>query len=166
MAAHLRNARTHRHAGQTDDHRHDERSALLPAAPAGALDQFAVLDGEKYGIEVVSHDGVWAVPGDRWAGAIRIVERVRKFRESSHEAELYRQREKDLVGRPPAPLVRHVGIPNVRCFDESRRGGGHRRADTGNHWETAPPQPAQYELAAVQARAHRRKQMARGAIWN
>src|SRR5437762_2073879 len=87
--------------------------ALLPAAFAGAFYQFAVLDGKEHGIEVLPHDGVSQVPADRRPGAIRIVERVRKFRESSCEAELYRQRQKDLVGRAPAPYVRHIGIPHV-----------------------------------------------------
>src|SRR2546428_114377 len=44
---------------------------------------------------------------------VAAAERVREFRESSREVELYRQRQKDLVGRAPAPNVRHVGIPHV-----------------------------------------------------
>ena len=39
-----------------DDDRPDERGALLPAAPAGAVDQLAVLDGARHRAEVVPHD--------------------------------------------------------------------------------------------------------------
>ena len=48
FALDLRHARSRRHARQADDHRHDEHGALLPAAPARALHQFAVLDGPQH----------------------------------------------------------------------------------------------------------------------
>src|SRR4029077_2619059 len=111
--AHFRHARPCGHAGQADDYRYDERGELLPAAPAGSFDQFAVLDGEKYGLEVLSDDSVPTVPADWCAGAIRIVERVRRFSKPAGKAELHRQREKDLVGRASAPHVRHTGISHV-----------------------------------------------------
>src|SRR5437899_9326915 len=48
VAADFRDARARGHAGPADHHRPDERRTLLPAAPAGAFDQFAFLDGPKH----------------------------------------------------------------------------------------------------------------------
>ena len=37
------------------------------------------------------------------------------------ETQLHRQRQENLVGRPPASHVRHAGIPHVRCAHQGRR---------------------------------------------
>src|SRR6185295_19803872 len=65
LAADLRPARARRGARSADDDRPDERGALLPAAPAGAVDQLAVLDGARHRPEIVPNDGVPALSTDR-----------------------------------------------------------------------------------------------------
>ena len=65
-----------------DDDRPDEHGAVLPAAPAGAVDQLAVLDGTRHRPEVVPHHGVPALPAHRRSRSLRIVERVRELRAS------------------------------------------------------------------------------------
>ena len=80
LAADLRPARPRRRARSLDDDRPDERGALLPAAPAGAVDQLAVLDGARHRPEVVPHDGVPPVSAHRHPRSLRLVERVRGVR--------------------------------------------------------------------------------------
>ena len=62
VAADLRPARARGGARTADGDRPDERGALLPAAPAGALDQLSVLDGARHRPEVVPHDGLPPLP--------------------------------------------------------------------------------------------------------
>ena len=45
---------------------------------------------------------------------------------------LHRQRQEDLVGHPPASLLRHAGIPHVRRAHARGRNHRHRGADPGH----------------------------------
>ena len=75
----------HVHVGRARSHvddRSDERGALLPAAPAGALDELAVLAGTRHRAEIVPHDGVQALPAHRHPRSLRVVDRVRAVRRS------------------------------------------------------------------------------------
>ena len=65
---------------RASDDRPDERGALLPAAPAGALDELAVLDGPRHRPEVVPHDGLPPLSAHRHSRSLRLVERVRGLR--------------------------------------------------------------------------------------
>ena len=77
VAADLRPARPRGRARSLVDDRADERGALLPAAPARAVDQLAVLDGARHRAEVVPHDGLPPLPAHRHPRSLRVVERVR-----------------------------------------------------------------------------------------
>ena len=104
-------------ARQADHDRPDERGALLPAAPARALDQLAVLDGPRHRAEVVPHDRLPPLSAHRHSRSLRIVERLRELRQPAGRAALHRQRQEDLVGRAAAPDLRHAGVPHVRRAD-------------------------------------------------
>ena len=66
--------------------------ALLPAAPAGALDQLAVLDGARHRPEVVPHDDLPALSAHRRARPLRLVERIRELRQAARRPALHRRR--------------------------------------------------------------------------
>ncbi len=121
VAAHLRPARPRRDARPRVDDRHHERGAVLPAAPAGAVDQLAVLDGPRHRAEVVSHDDLPPLPAHGRPRSLRLVERVRELSEPAHRSALHRRRQEDLVGHPAASDVRHAGVPRLRRAD-ARRG--------------------------------------------
>src|SRR5207247_880298 len=55
LAVDFRHARSRGHAGRADDYRLDERRAVLPPAPAGPLDEFALLDGPQHGTQILAH---------------------------------------------------------------------------------------------------------------
>ena len=74
LAADLRPARARRGARPLVDDRPDERGALLPAAPARALDQLAVLDGARHRPEVVPHDGLPPLSAHRHPRSLRLVD--------------------------------------------------------------------------------------------
>ena len=138
VAAHLRPARARRRPGRDHRHRSDERGALLPAAPAGALDELAVLDGARHRAQVVPHDDLPALSAHRRARPLQLLERVRELRQAARRAALHRRREEDLVGRAAAPHLRHAGVPRVRRADASGSGRDARRAHPGDHREAAP----------------------------
>ena len=114
VAADLRPARPRRRPGSHDDDPSDERGALLPAAPARALDQLAVLDGAQHRAEVVPHQRLQALPAHRRARPLRLVERLRELRAAAGRPALHRQREEDLVGRAAASDLRHARVPRLR----------------------------------------------------
>ena len=102
FAADLRPARPRRRARSDDDDRSDEHGAVLPAAPAGAVDQLAVLDGTRHRAEVVSHHRLPAVPAHRRSRSFRLVERLRELRadcSSSCTASTTRRRSGGTCGR-------------------------------------------------------------------
>ena len=66
----LRPARARRHRGPRDADPDHEPDAVLPAAPAGALDQLAVLDRHEHRAEVVPVQGVRSVPADEHPGHV------------------------------------------------------------------------------------------------
>ena len=113
---------------QHDDDRPDERGALLPAAPAGAVDQLAVLDGPRHRPQVVPDDDLPALPAHRRARSLRLVERLRELRPAARRPALHRRREEDLVGRAAAPDLRHARVPRLRRADAARGRGDARRA--------------------------------------
>ena len=164
LAADLRAARPRRHAGQGRDDRHHERRALFPAAPAGALDQLAVLDGPRHRPEVVPHDDLPALPADGRARSLRLVERVRELPQPADRPPLHRRRQEDLVGHPAASDVRHAGVPRVRRADARRGHDRDCRGGAGHHREALQALHEEHGVPPLPARADRREQVARGAL--
>ena len=74
----LRPARARRHRGSRDRDPPDEPDALLPAAPAGALDQLAVLDRHEHRPEVVPLQGVRQVPAHQHSRHVHELGRLRE----------------------------------------------------------------------------------------
>ena len=118
--------------GVVDD-RADERGAVLPAAPARAVDQLAVLDGPRHRPEVVPDDGVPALPAHRHPRPLPVVERIRQLRQHARRAALHRQRQEDLVGPAAAADLRHARVPDLRRADGAARRDRDRRARAGDH---------------------------------
>ena len=123
IAAHLRSPRPRRRSRPDDDDRSDERSAVLPAAPARAVDELAVLDGARHRPEVVPDDDLPSLSAHRRAGPLRIVERLRELRAPARRSPLHRRREEDLVGRAAASDVRDARVPRLRRADATGSGG-------------------------------------------
>ena len=164
VAADLRPARPRRRAGSIVDDRPDERGALLPAAPARALDQLAVLDGSRHGAEVVPDDHLPPVSAHRGARSLRLVERIREVRRAARRAALHRQRKKIWWDVRPQPTF---GTLEFRVCDVPTRpaDSGHaRRARAGDRRQAVPSAHPEPGLPALPARAHRREQVARRAL--
>jgi len=87
-----------------------------------------------------SHDGVSPVPRTGVPEQFESWSAVRKFRESSREAELYRQRQK-IGGRAPAPMFGTLEFRMSTSRRESKS-RGHRRPHAGT-LSSCTPQPAQ-----------------------
>ena len=164
VAAHLRPPRPRRRARPHDDDRPDERSAVLPAAPAGAVHQLAVLDGPRHRAEVLPHDDLPSLSAHRRAGPFRVVERLRELRAPARRPALHRRRAEDLVGRAAAPDLRHARVPRLRRADAARGRRDAGGADPGDHRQAVPPARPQPGLPPLSPGAHRREQVARGAV--
>ena len=95
----------HIHVAVPDRGQHDraaERGAVLPAAPAGALDQLPVLAGARHRPEVVPDDRVPALSAERHPRPVQLVERVRgirRTRSSSCTASTTARRSGGICGR-------------------------------------------------------------------
>ncbi len=90
----------------------DEPDALLPAAPAGALDQLAVLDRHEHRPEVVPLQGVRPVPAHEHPRHVRVSGPISTdFVNLLVAHQLHRQRQEDLVGHPAASVLRHARDP-------------------------------------------------------
>src|SRR4029453_10415523 len=94
-----------------------ERSTLLPAAPARAVDQLAVLAGPRHRIEVLPDDGPPPGSPKRYPGTLQLLERIRRVSAAAGGIALHRQRQEALVGSAAAPDLRHARIPGLRCPD-------------------------------------------------
>ena len=164
VAAHFRAARPRRHAGPPVHDRDHEHGAVLPAAPAGAVNEFAVLDGPPDRPEVLPDLGVPPVPAHRASGALRLVGRVRRVRADAGRHALHRQRQEDLVGRSAAPAVRHPRIPRVRRTDAACRDGGHQRAHPGARVQALPPPHPESRVPGIPPAPRPGEQVARCAV--
>ena len=85
----------HVHVGVPDrsvDDRLDERGPVFPAAPAGAVDELAVLDGTRHRAEVVPHDDLPPLSAHRRSRSFRLVERVRELHQAARRSALHRRR--------------------------------------------------------------------------
>ena len=165
LAADLRPARPRRRARSADHDRADERGALLPAAPAGALDQLAVLDGARHRAEVVPHDHLPPLSAHRHSRPLQLVERVRELRQAARRAALHRRRQEDLVGSAAASDLRHAGVPRLRRADAPRSGGRclprwPRRSSSSCYRLS----PRNLGFRLYRTRADRGEQVARGAL--
>ena len=69
---------------------YDESCAVFSAAPAGVIDQFSVLAGDEYRLEVVPLQGVRQVSADEYSGLFPQLGRIRKFHQASDQDQLYR----------------------------------------------------------------------------
>ena len=133
LTADLRPARPRGRARFVVDDRSDERGAVFPAAPAGAVHELAVLDGPRHRPEVVPHDRVPALSAHRHSRPLSVVERIRELRQHAHRAALHRQRQEDLVGSAAAADLRHARVPDLRRADGAARLDCDRRARAGHH---------------------------------
>ena len=147
----LRTARAHRRGGSRDRDPTDERRALLPAASAGALREFAVLAGHGDRTALLPLQGVRQVPAHQHPGPLLQLERIRELRQSADSHQLHRQRQEDLVGHPPASLLPHARIPRLRHADAA--GGEHRDrgAVPGDHRQALPACTSETRASATTA---------------
>ena len=136
IAADLRAAHPRRGARQAEHHRAAERGAVLPAAPAGALDQLAVLAGTRHRPEVVPDDGLPPLSAQRHPGPVRLVERVRGVPRHARRAALHRRREEGVVGSAAASGLRHAGVPHLRRADR-RRASRSRSPRSRRRWSSS-----------------------------
>ena len=130
-----------------------EPGPLLPAAPAGAHLQLAVLDGPQ--------DGPDEHPLRRSSSASRApaspttfesYEQFENFVEPARQDRLHRQREEDLVGRARPPHLRHGRDPHLRHAHQHR---GHAwrssRSIQALMAQALPDVPPQHRLAHLLA---------------
>ena len=162
VAADLRPARPRRRARSLDDDRADERGALFPAAPAGAVDQLAVLDGARHRPEVVSAPRCSAafrapaspITSNSWAR----VRAVRRTCSSSCTASTTARRSGGTCGRT-RPSARSSSA-SATCR-RAARDDRDRRAGAGDHRQAVSAARAQPRLPPLPPRADRREQVAR-----
>ena len=96
--------------------------AVLPAAPARAVDELAVLDGARHRPEVVPHDDLPAlsrapacpITSSSWSEYENYVKLL-------VELHCIDDAQEDLVGRAAASDVRHAGVPRLRRADAARK---------------------------------------------
>ncbi len=160
----LRPARAHRHRGPRDGHPPDEPGALLPAAPAGAVVQLAVLARHEHRAQVVPLQGVRQVPAHEHPRHLLELGRLRELRQPAGPHQLHRQRQEDLVGRAAAPVLLHHRGAHLRHPDARGRDARHRRAHPGDDGEAVPAALAQPGLPPLQPLAHHGEQVARVAL--
>ena len=116
----------HVHIGIEDRetaHPPDEPDALLPAAPAGAFRQLAVLDRPQHRAQVVPLQGLRQVSAHQHSRHLHELGRLRKLRQPAGEDQLHRQRQEDLVGRAAASVLLDAskcGSATSRCAPTNR----------------------------------------------
>ena len=157
----------HIHVAVPDRGEHDraaQRGALLPAAPARALDQLAVLAGTRHRPEVVPDDGLPPLSAQRHPRPVRLVERVRGVPRHARRAALHRRRQEGVVGSAAASAVRHARVPHLRRADVAARDDRAGGAGAGDRREAVPAAPQQSRASAsIRARWSRRTSGARRA---
>ena len=143
----------HVHVGIEDRetaHPADEPGPLLPAPPAGAVHELAVLARHEHRAQVVSLQGVRQVSANQHPRYVLELGRLRQLRQPAGAHQLHRQREEDLVGRAAASVLHHARSPDLRHPDAGRRDAGHRRADPGDRRQAVQAARAQPGLSRVQ----------------
>ena len=106
---------------------------LLPAAHAGALDELARSGwAATRGLKSFRTKVFDRFPRTEHPRVLRHARRVRRVRPHPRQDQLHRQRQEDLVGRAPAPVLRDDRVPRLRRADAARRDRHPRGAVPGD----------------------------------
>src|SRR5262249_11429601 len=128
-------------------YRYHEPGTLLLAAPLRAFSELAFLAGPRHGTKSVPPDDLRALPTHRHSGRVRKSHRVRRLFEIAGFNQLYRQREKDLVGHQASPVLQHDRVSDLRRAIAGGRHCGAGCTYAVNRFQTAETAPAKHNVS-------------------
>ncbi len=166
-AAHddLRPARARRHRRRRTAHRPDEPGAVLPAAPAGAFVQLAVLGRGAHGPDVVPPDDLQRHSAHRAARAVCELERVPAPHRHADRDRHPRRHLAHLVGPAAERALSHARDARDGLVHVARGLGAARGAQPVPDAQALSAAARQPAVAPVPATADRREPLARDAVF-
>src|ERR1700733_215459 len=137
---------------------------FLPPPHPRALHQLSLLARHGDRLQELPRQGLRKLPAHQPSRQLRQLLRVRKLRQPPHQNQLHRQRQKNLVGRPPSSLFRHRRGPHLRHPPPRPRDHRHRRAHPGHGLQTLAPPLPQHRLPPILPRSLNGEQIPRRTL--